>query len=171
MPAYSFQERFVSFILDGSKFHTVRKGRDPTGRGRHAAPGDKLYLYTGMRTKGCRKVGEAVCEAVMQIYITEEGILPQETYSGDIIPLSAEQREVFAWSDGFRPLGTTIDRPAGAWEMMKRWFRQTNGLPFKGVVIYWKDFISFEDGIQQKIRQVQGKIKDDPRVKWRGNVQ
>ncbi len=49
MPAYSFKERFVPFILDGTKTQTVRSRR------RHPAkPGDTLYLYSGLRTKYCK---------------------------------------------------------------------------------------------------------------------
>ncbi len=44
MGLYNFKARFVPFVLDGSKTHTIRaKRRYP------AKPGDTLYLYTGLR--------------------------------------------------------------------------------------------------------------------------
>ena len=46
----------------------------------------------------------------------------------------------FAWSDGFRPVGSTAEQPVGAAELMLRFWKQTHELPFEGVVIYWKDF-------------------------------
>lgn len=142
MPAYSFQERFIPFILDGSKDHTIRKER--AGRSRHAVPGDKLYLYYGMRTKYCRKIGEATCSSVQKIRISEEGI-----YLGGEIgtmgwnrPKETVMVQQFAWKDGFRPEGSTLDNPTGAFELMIRFWHQTHELPFQGVVIFWKDFVS-----------------------------
>ncbi len=130
MPAYSFQECFIPFLLDGSKDHTIRAER--AGRSRHARVGETLYLYYGMRTKWCRKIGEAVCKEVWPIKITEDSV-----YVGG---LKLDFLDLFAWCDGFRPEGTTIYNPAGAWDLMLRWWKQTHELPFDGVAIYWKDF-------------------------------
>jgi len=136
MPAYSFQERFIPMILDGSKDHTIRKDR--AGRSRHAKPGNRLYLYYGMRTKYCRKIGEAICSHVEHIEIADNSI---SVYGDDYcFMLSPDACNEFAWSDGFRPDGSTIDHPDGAFDLMLRWWRQTHKLPFHGVVIYWKDF-------------------------------
>lgn len=136
MPAYSYQERFIPFILDGSKDHTVRAER--AGRSRHARPGDTLYLYFGMRTKWCRKIGEAICSKVESIIISVDSI----KLNGQ--NLSWEELHRFAWKDGFRPEGSTLEQPWGAWTLMVRWWKETNGLdgehPWTGVVIYWKDF-------------------------------
>lgn len=136
MPAYSFQERFIPSIQDGSKDHTIRALRK--GRSRHALPGDKLYLYYGMRTKWCRKIGEAICRAVRRVWISEEGIALEGT---ELPYMSDEERELFAWKDGFRPEGSTADNPAGAFALMLRFWKLTHQLPFEGVVIYWKDFV------------------------------
>src|SRR3954469_9461421 len=137
MPAYSFQERFIPFIIDESKDHTVRAER--AGRSRHARPGETVYLYYGMRTKWCRKIGEATCVATRPIYICEKGIF-FPGLSGALYEPSQQGRDLFAWKDGFRPEGSTLDNPAGAFELMIRFWRQTHELPFQGVVIYWKDF-------------------------------
>src|SRR5713226_2877004 len=84
MPAYSFQECFIPFLLDGSKDHTVRKER--AGRSRHARPGDRIYLYYGMRTKWCRKIGEAICSYVCRIQITQNAIfLYDEALATDLL--------------------------------------------------------------------------------------
>jgi hypothetical protein len=140
MPAYSFQERFIPFLLDGSKDHTVRAER--TGRSRHARPGDRIYLYYGMRTKWCRKIGEAICSAVRRIRITEDDVIVYDQNIADQpINRTLHQLNVFAWSDGFRPEGSTADHPSGAFTLMLRFWKQTHQLPFTGVVIYWKDFI------------------------------
>jgi hypothetical protein len=139
MAAYSFQERFIPFLLDGSKDHTVRKER--AGRSRHARPGETIQLYYGMRTKWCRKIGEATCSAVFAIRITENRIsFPLVTEDEDEVEIVPNNRDSFAWRDGFRPEGSTADNPAGAFDLMLRFWKQTHELPFQGVVIYWKDF-------------------------------
>lgn len=60
MPAYNFQRQFVPMILDLSKPHTIRRRRAK----RPTVPGDKLSLYTGMRTKQCILIATAPCVAV-----------------------------------------------------------------------------------------------------------
>lgn len=135
MPAYSFQEQFVPFILDESKDYTVRSER--AGRSRHARPGEKIYLYYGMRTKWCRKIGEATCSWVEEITITEKGIIVREAEDRKLSEIECDE---FAWKDGFRLEGTTLARPINAFHHMLHFWRKTHKLPFKGVVIYWKDF-------------------------------
>lgn len=67
MVAYNFQERFADDVAHGIKKQTIRaKAR--------CKPGDKLQLYTGQRTKNCRKLGEGVCTSVTPIKITALGI-------------------------------------------------------------------------------------------------
>lgn len=140
MPAYSFQERFIPFLLDGSKDHTVRSER--AGKSRHARPGETVYLYYGMRTKWCRKIGEGVCHDVQRIIITEKSIRwLVEKENGEDVQIVTPIPDTFAWSDGFRPEGSTKDNPAGAFDLMLQFWKQTHELPFQGVVIYWKDFI------------------------------
>lgn len=139
MPAYNFQGQFVPYIEDESKPHTVRADRKD---GKVPKPGDTLYLYTGMRTKKCRKIGEAICFLVQKIKISEEGI-----YIGGEIgtmgwdcPRETAIVERFAWKDGFRPEGSTPFTPSGAFDLLLQFFKKTHELPFQGVVIYWKDF-------------------------------
>lgn len=62
MVAYSFRSRFVARIEDGSKRQTMRNER-----ARHARVGEKVQLYTGMRTKSCRLIGIATCPAVLPV--------------------------------------------------------------------------------------------------------
>lgn len=53
MVAYSFQKMFAEDIRFGFKVHTVRGERK-----RHARPGEMIQLYSGLRTKQCRKIVE-----------------------------------------------------------------------------------------------------------------
>lgn len=141
MPAYSYKEQFVPFLLDESKDHTVRKER--AGRSRHAGPGETIYHYFGMRTKWCRKIGESICTEVRKIRIAPEGIHWHVTGlegQSKFIALTKEESDVFAWSDGFRPEGTTSEDTRGAFTLMLQFWKETHELPFYGVSIYWKDF-------------------------------
>lgn len=115
MVAYSFQARFADAVESGEKRQTIRA----RGKRRHAQPGDKLQLYTGMRTKACRKLRDAVCHDACSILIERDRVTtfrPQEF-------LDPEQ---VARLDGF-----------SSWAEMRDWFEATHGLPFSGVMIRW----------------------------------
>ncbi len=139
MPAYSFKERFCSMVLDGSKPHTIRAARK--GRSRHARIGEKVFLYFGMRTKHCRKLGEGTCHKTLPILITEKYIrIYSEDKSSymDLVGITADR---LAWKDGFRPEGHLTFHCSGAFDLMTRYWKLNGGLPFEGFIIYWKDFI------------------------------
>ncbi|MBA4196563.1 MAG: hypothetical protein C0459_03315 [Chitinophaga sp.] len=117
MPAYSFKERFIPLIKSGLKKQTIRKKRKG-----QAKPGDTVYLYYGMRTKWCTKIGEAICTDTKDITITKDSLLI------DNIKVSKKQCEVLAKADGFE-----------SFEIMMHWWNQTHQLPFNGDIIYWNE--------------------------------
>lgn len=115
-------------IKDGSKRQTIRGKRKA-----QAKPGSTVYLYYGMRTKWCTKIGESECIDVKEIVITAD-----EKVFIDGHELSYIEKCELAYFDGFR----LTDKPRtaiGCWPIMLRWWQQTNGLPFEGDVIYWGD--------------------------------
>ncbi|MGY0779836.1 S49 family peptidase [Azospirillum argentinense] len=69
MVAYSFRPRFIDPILAGLEPGPLLPGmkrqtiRGASGGKRHARPGELVQLYTGMRTRQCRKLGEGRCVA------------------------------------------------------------------------------------------------------------
>lgn len=151
MPAYSFQQHFVPYVLNGSKPHTIRKRRLKG----FAKKGDTLYLYSGLRTKWCKKLREEICTKAVTIIITVTDIyicsfrlndaqaeeLQQELNNGKeplwLAPaLTRKKADKLAWRDGFRyePTGVAFIKN---FEMMLRWFRKTHQLPFIGDIIYW----------------------------------
>jgi hypothetical protein len=147
MPAYSFQERFVPFVKDGSKPHTIRARRRS-----FAKPGDTLYLYYGMRTKHCTKLREEVCSKAKTIFIKKNGAViiyddRLDDYQVDLLrngkypkmgmKLSDFNKDQLAWRDGFRPEGTSLKNPKGCFDLMIRFWNQTHKLPFIGDIIYW----------------------------------
>jgi len=120
MPAYNFKSFLVPSILNGEKIQTIRKSRQ-----RPTKAGDALYLYTGMRTKVCKKIMDAICISVESIVIDEK----TDIYLGGRC-LYESAKESFAWRDGFRPLGYCFSN-------MLEFFQKTYGLPFKGELIKW----------------------------------
>lgn len=131
MVAYSFKKQFAEPILEGSKTQTIRAIR--TGKGRHVQPGQAIQLYTGMRTKYCRKVGDAICESVQVIMIhfnplgSIEGV---EVYGS--LPHVGKMLDDFARRDGFKDAAD-----------MSEFWRKEHGvrLTFSGIMIRWKNFV------------------------------
>jgi hypothetical protein len=67
MVAFNFQAQFVPEIESGRKTQTIRQKA-------RAGEGDLLQLYTGQRTKACRKIADAICIDSMYIGMTARGI-------------------------------------------------------------------------------------------------
>ncbi len=117
MPALNFQARFASLVESGRKRQTIRPYRKD---GRDPKPGETLYLYTGMRTKVCRKLGEATCSSIYHVTIRKNEIW---LYGG----LNFRSLDDFARADGFRNFSE-----------MEKWFERYHKLPFSGMLIQWK---------------------------------
>lgn len=92
MVAYNFQSRFAEPILAGTKGGTIRatrrlsparigaRGLDVVAEerpGGHARPGEMLQLYTGQRTKQCRRIADRKCIAAepIELLLFEQKIL------------------------------------------------------------------------------------------------
>lgn len=116
MVAYNFQARFADAVENGLKRQTIRA----RGKRRHAKPGDAIQLYTGMRTKSCRKLGDATCLASVAIVIDRNALIIAGT------SVYGWHRTCRARDDGFDSFDSMVD-----------WFEQTHGLPFRGELIKW----------------------------------
>lgn len=116
MPLLNFQPRFVGPIERREKLHTIRADR------KHPIKvGDTLYLYTGLRHKGARRIiPPVVCSRVEQIVINADGTVKVEGRY-----LSHLEFEELARCDGFDD----------AIEMLRFW---EGRLPFKGQIIHWR---------------------------------
>lgn len=96
MPAYNFKARFADDVESGQKRLTIRRRRKyPT----HV--GDMLFLYTGQRTKACRKLGEHVCKGLIPIDIYSCGVKVGEPWLDDNLWLAPAALEKLAHADGF----------------------------------------------------------------------
>lgn len=123
MVAYSFKKRFANDIAHGRKRQTIRAH----GKRRHARPGEPVQLYTGMRTKQCRKLlkTDPICKAVTDIRIrVPHSMEPcQITFKGETRYVDHD----FARADGF-------DSPE---DFTRFWFDTHGPGYFEGVVIEW----------------------------------
>jgi hypothetical protein len=128
MGLYNFQKRFVPFILDGRKTHTIRGLRVHPDK-----PGNTLHLYTGLRLKRIKGKSQAKllmrvpCVRVEEIEIVDGGFGDEHhatiRVAGEI--LEKDEREALARRDGFESL-----------EQMIHFWR--GRLPFRGHIIHWK---------------------------------
>ena len=86
--------------------------------------GDSLYLFSGQRTKNCRRLGKVTCRKTEELVIEEEspGVYKIIINGAN---LSDEAAKNVALEDGF----TTFKE-------MILWFRKTHGFPFVGQRIY-----------------------------------
>lgn len=131
MVAYSFQKQFAAPILSGRKSHTIRAPRK-----RHARPGEALQLYTGMRTKHCRLVARAMCEAVVPVIILFRR--DQLRIVGDSVQIDGRtiagraDLDAFADSDGFAD-----------WLELRAFWEKHHGevTMFQGLLIKWRDMV------------------------------
>lgn len=120
MVAYNFKPQFASPVELGVKRQTIRA----LGRRRHARPGEDLQLYTGMRTKNCRKLlsPDPPCTAVLPIEMGLNGRMLEVLV--DDVYLLQSQLEQLAKDDGFDSVDEFI------------YFFESR-LPFEGVIIQW----------------------------------
>jgi hypothetical protein len=128
MPAYNFQAKFAAMIESGLKRQTIRA----IGKRRHARPGDALQLYTGQRTKVCRKLltPDPICTAVHSVLINK---FSERRHEGDRYQMYLDGNIVFrhdayqiALADGFEDRATFF-----------HFFDDMHGMPFHGVMIQW----------------------------------
>jgi len=123
MPAVNFAKQFAEPVENGTKRQTIRRRRK-----RPIRTGDRLALYTGMRTKNCRKLREAKCKHTFGVCIRDGGV---DTFRADgrwneAWWIGSPKADDFARKDGFRNARELVE-----------WFRDRYGLPFLGVVIEW----------------------------------
>jgi hypothetical protein len=164
MPAFSYKERFIPFVQDGSKPQTIRAFRKYLVR-----PGQVLSHFYGMRTKHCTRIIENItCSDVKTIFIMKSGsvylapLMEEETALAmlDVLQglahvkidgsirikpelLDEASADLLAWQDGFRAnefYYQTYKDGRHYFEnhqLMMKWWSQTHDLPFAGQLIKW----------------------------------
>ncbi len=96
MVSFSFQPEFVTPIIDGQKIQTVRK----TLRCKY---GDRMHLYTGLRTKQCKLIAVKKCAMVGRVIIEPRGVSIGNAVRDDyeMLPFDSAHSDLFAMADGF----------------------------------------------------------------------
>lgn len=119
--ANGFKLDWVPYPLRGCcpKRTTMRRVRSDI------RPGVTLHLFTGQRTKACRKIAEVLCLSVTPIGVLEDRV---RLGDGPLIWTRGEDWERLARQD-----------TAGLWsgDELRAYLRKTYGLPFHGVLIGW----------------------------------
>lgn len=130
MVALNFKAEFVDDVELGRKRRSIRV---PRKDGRDPKCGDRLQLYTGMRTTRCHKLGEATCTRVRSVEIDYTGITldGRKLYAGDAPAYQGGADPEgydgdFARADGFDDFGAMV-----------KFFKREHGLPFRGNLIEW----------------------------------
>lgn len=118
MPALNFKQQFAPAVEAGIKRTTIRAKRKD---GRDPKRGDTLYLYTGQRTRACRKLRTVECLRVHEILIDRDFNVWQ-----DLSIMSTAEKLALIKADGF----------AGPAEFYD-FFDSVHGLPFEGILIRW----------------------------------
>lgn len=102
------------------KLQTIRAGRE-----RHARPGERLQLFTGMRTAQCIKImHDPVCTMVLPIRI---GFATARIARIEVGQVLVRDLDMFAALDGFPDLD----------DMTHFWLERHGARDFRGVVIEW----------------------------------
>lgn len=91
---FSFMEKFVPMLMSGRKILTNRSATEFRGK---CEVGDTMYIFTGIRTANCRRIGTGtVIERVFWKF--NENIM-LKYYSES--PIRGMYWKYFSWVDGF----------------------------------------------------------------------
>lgn len=124
----NFKPQFVSFIMDGSKSHTIRATRKRTPR-----VGEICHCYTGLRHKGAKLLGRWYCTKVEEIRIEAAvNCLQYLRVWIDGVELDGGEVDTLFERDGFKRQSRFLLSPS----YLARAF-WNDRLPFTGHLIHW----------------------------------
>ena len=116
MPAINFKPECANAVQYSRKRQTIRRTRKSPIR-----EGDRLYLFTGLRTQACRRLRNAIADEVIRIHITSSQVI----ILGNEV-LSWDDANKLAKEDGFESHPEMIE-----------FFKANGGLPLEGQLIKW----------------------------------
>jgi hypothetical protein len=95
MPQIGFKKQLAPKVLSGEKPFTLRAlrkdGRDPKA-------GQTLYMFTGLRTKQCKRIAEKPCRFAVTVKLSWHSIMIPTIGTLNQI----EELELFSKLDGFQ---------------------------------------------------------------------
>lgn len=112
MPQLNFYRRFADDVESGKKLQSIRTRGFPIG-----AP---VYLFTGLRTTACKRLGLGTVTKVREVVIDYRNYVPVIKIDG--VTLSSKSMEEFARKDGFPGLDEFIDFFGDHYELPLRAF-------------------------------------------------
>lgn len=116
MVALNFSPQFAPLVEARIKLQTIRRDRTVT-------PGQRLQLYTGQRTKACRKLVTPDPVCIVSTYV---GLRANDITLGNV-EHAPRDFDAFARADGFPDYAT-----------MWKWFSERyDTLSFTGRLIKW----------------------------------
>lgn len=124
MPSLNFMKQFASKI-PLEKIHTIRRQRK-----RPFKIGDTLYMFTGQRTKYCKRLGEFPC-----LYVADFSF---ETFPNKKGRIKIDNKIISGWY----LYGLAINDGFDNFQDFKDFFIKS-GLPFKGQIIGWREDINY----------------------------
>lgn len=131
MVALNFKAEFADDVEEGRKTRSIRA---PRKDGRVPKKDEPAHLFTGMRTKTCRKLALSVVTRVRPVEIDHTGVKIEgrPLYAGDAPayqggPDPEHYDGDFARADGFNTFTDMVE-----------WFSKVHGLPFTGFLIEWR---------------------------------
>jgi hypothetical protein len=127
MNCFSFQVRFVEPILAGTKDQTIRAPRKSPPK-----IGGSMHLFTGMRTKACRRIATVTCTEILSCELSPflyGGFVRITAGNDNVVHLNGKRELVlFARRDGF-----------ASWEALCEFWADTHGsLAFHGTIYRWE---------------------------------
>jgi hypothetical protein len=170
MPAYSYKRQFCEYVKEGTKPHTIRGYRkNPAKVGDTLSHyyAMRTKHCTLLRKDTCTAVKTIAITAKGTVVMIDNPQLPpaevdglktalvildrlnideRDAYNYDNShnrpsrPLTDQEKDTLAWKDGFRPQGSSLHQPAGAFAMLMEYGGFSDELPFVGNIIYWDPF-------------------------------
>lgn len=116
MVAFNFKKDFAPKILIGEKTSTIRSKQ-------RCKVGDTMHLFTGQRTKACKRLMTTTCVGVGRITINKYTWALHE-FEGE---LYTREHEVLSAQEGFENLQAMLD-----------FFDKQYGLPYTGYIHVWQ---------------------------------
>ena len=116
MPSFSFSV-FLDKVKSGEKTQTIR-----TIRKNMPKVGQTAYLYKGMRTKNCEKLGEGTITDVIKMKFEKNDVCVYPIFYG-----TDEHPDEIARKDGFENS-----------EEMCKWFDKMYKLPMDFIIVRWE---------------------------------
>ena len=153
MPALNFHKQFAPAVrasIDAEfQKRTKLRPKGTTIRAMRKRPfkkGDALYLYTGLRTKYCHKIGETICSKAedCKMYFKDSEFIMEL----DGMAQTNKQLLQIAKIDGF-------DEPMD----FINWFETNHGFPFHGQRIHWTSSYKRKYYLHYRVKSAGFEIK------------